>query len=299
MRVLVACTACTRQFDAAGLKVGSKFHCRCGELLRVPEPKAQDAAVVRCTSCAGPRTADATSCRYCGADFTIHEQDRETLCGHCMARISNRAKFCHHCGTAVVVDGKAGGASSMACPACPDGQKMHHRVLGSAEAEAALLECGRCGGLWIGQDRFRDLIDRVRGEGLPEPDTESLLEERKRKIQSTVKVSPDGPLYRRCPECREWMSRKNHGRSSGVIVDNCPDHGVWFDADELEALLRWIRQGGELLAARRQDEQRKQDRTRSALQKPLPGEGESPYTWTHTRERDLLGGVIRGLFDLF
>ena len=35
------------------------------------------------------------------------------------------------------------------------------------------------------------------------------------------------------------------GRSSGVIVDGCKGHGVWFDHDELEATLSWVRSGGE------------------------------------------------------
>jgi Zn-finger nucleic acid-binding protein len=41
------------------------------------------------------------------------------------------------------------------------------------------------------------------------------------------------------------MLRRNLGRGrSGVIVDICARHGIWFDADELSQMLVWIRTGG-------------------------------------------------------
>jgi Zn-finger nucleic acid-binding protein len=43
--------------------------------------------------------------------------------------------------------------------------------------------------------------------------------------------------------CDELMVRWNFGRSSGVLVDVCRKHGVWFDAEELAHVLRWIRSG--------------------------------------------------------
>jgi Zn-finger nucleic acid-binding protein len=53
------------------------------------------------------------------------------------------------------------------------------------------------------------------------------------------------------------MNRTNFGRRSGVVIDRCKDHGVWFDAAELDAVLRFIREGGEALAeASRVEEER-------------------------------------------
>ena len=51
------------------------------------------------------------------------------------------------------------------------------------------------------------------------------------------------------------MHRRNYGRRSGVIVDSCTEHGLWFDASELDDLLRWVRRGGEAAATRRQAEE--------------------------------------------
>jgi hypothetical protein len=40
------------------------------------------------------------------------------------------------------------------------------------------------------------------------------------------------------------MWPRHYGRRSGVIIDVCRNHGIWFDADELPRILEWIRQGG-------------------------------------------------------
>ena len=38
----------------------------------------------------------------------------------------------------------------------------------------------------------------------------------------------------------ELMSRNNFGRSSGVIVETCQRHGIWFDAGELGPLAGYL-----------------------------------------------------------
>ena len=32
-----------------------------------------------------------------------------------------------------------------------------------------------------------------------------------------------------------------------MVIDACRDHGIWFDAQELESVLRWVRKGGEVV----------------------------------------------------
>jgi Zn-finger nucleic acid-binding protein len=54
------------------------------------------------------------------------------------------------------------------------------------------------------------------------------------------------------------MHRRNYGRRSGVIIDSCAKHGLWFDASELDELLLWVRRGGEAATARRQEEEQGQ-----------------------------------------
>ena len=54
--------------------------------------------------------------------------------------------------------------------------------------------------------------------------------------------------YRRCPECDQFMLRSNYKRSSGVVLDECRQHGTWLDADELEQVAGFILAGGKTSA---------------------------------------------------
>ena len=47
------------------------------------------------------------------------------------------------------------------------------------------------------------------------------------------------------------MNRVNYGQSSGVIADQCRDHGVHLDAGELRRILSWVRAGGRVAAAQK------------------------------------------------
>ena len=74
-------------------------------------------------------------------------------------------------------------------------------------------------------------------------------------------------LYRKCPVCRVIMHRRNYGPGSGIVLDHCREHGFWFDQQELDVILRWIRTGG-LLAShkRRQSIKRDNDRLQRLLE---------------------------------
>jgi Zn-finger nucleic acid-binding protein len=55
---------------------------------------------------------------------------------------------------------------------------------------------------------------------------------------------PPSRFYRPCPLCQAIMNRRNLGARSGVIVDYCKPHGLWFDGNELAQWIHWARQGG-------------------------------------------------------
>jgi Zn-finger nucleic acid-binding protein len=152
-----------------------------------------------------------------------------------MTRVSDRARFCHRCGTPVVPQGKAGEPTRHACPACGRGQRLTSRSLG--EPAVAVLECPRCAGLWLDNAAFDLVRERAREQPAAEPQA------------SAASTPPAGAHYRRCPHCEALMHRRNHGGKSGVLVDTCREHGLWFDRSELERVLAWIRGGGERAAA--------------------------------------------------
>jgi hypothetical protein len=60
------------------------------------------------------------------------------------------------------------------------------------------------------------------------------------------------------------MNRRNFGRRSGVIVDVCRSHGVWFDPSELTSVLAFVARGG-ITAAKSEAEQELARRRAAAL----------------------------------
>ena len=63
------------------------------------------------------------------------------------------------------------------------------------------------------------------------------------------------------------MNRFNFANCSGVVLDACKPHGVWFDADELRRIVRFIRAGGLDLA-------RAKERQELALERRLHERGD-------------------------
>jgi Zn-finger nucleic acid-binding protein len=259
MKLLVACTECHRQFDASDLAATSRFRCTCGQIIVVPEAKGHEAAVVRCSACGGPRKGNATVCGYCQAEFTLHEQDLQVLCAHCMTRVSCKAKFCHHCAAPIAPEGAAGRPSKQLCPVCEPQRHLSSRELG--KEGLAILECPGCAGLWLGQEAFQRIAERARDRALPDavvgPNPSG---------GDAARVNQKGPMYRKCPHCQVAMNRTNFATRSGVIVDRCKQHGIWFDSGELDAILRWITTGGEERSARRRAEQDRESERQEKLQ---------------------------------
>jgi len=292
MRTLLACPSCKRQFDASSLKVGSRFRCRCGRAITVPEVAAHDAAVVRCSSCGATREEGAAACRYCGSDFTIHERDLETICPSCFARIGDRARFCHHCATPIVPEDPAGAETDRSCPVCGKGRNLRSRPLG--ESGLSALECIRCAGLWVADEAFRVLSDRARDSADPAPDAAAVHRE---FHTSGPAIPARGPVYRPCPVCSRPMNRTNFGRSSGIVIDRCRDHGSWFDESELDAVLRWVREGGEALAEerRREEERQAASAARFRVEPKAPEDawrGQQESAWEE-------GGLLPALLRIF
>jgi len=139
------------------------------------------------------------------------------------------SKFCVNCGAkataAVVFDEKAPGD----CPRC-------RRPLQMLQIDSVLArECSRCGGFWSDVATFEDLCANSEKQA-------SVLG----FIVSGAHPNshPAAVSYVPCPDCGELMNRSNFAKASGVIIDLCKKHGVWFDADELPKIIAFINSGG-------------------------------------------------------
>ena len=263
MRVLARCNRCTRQYDCTDRSPGDLFHCLCGEIITVPMGRSHEATVVRCSACGGVRGKDDVRCAFCGAGFTLHEQDMHTVCPGCLARISDKARFCHHCGLAITVAGDTGDLTDRSCPACGDDTMLTSRVIPDTEVNA--LECNHCAGLWLDSEVFLALESRMVERAA------SGINDEHRQVAGSLprRQGDDRPFYRKCPICGVVMHRRNYGPGSGIVIDNCRLHGFWFDVSELGVILRWIRSGGLLASQKRRSAMKRDDERLARLLKDI------------------------------
>jgi Zn-finger nucleic acid-binding protein len=128
-------------------------------------------------------------------------------------------------------------------------------------------ECRACGGLWLDRSVFEALGTSRERQGavlgaLPAPATPQT---------ATLEVVQ----YRPCPACRQRMNRVNYAKRSGVVLDVCKEHGIWFDKDELRRVLAFIAEGGLDRAREREIEDLKE--ARRAAEAPRPQHASSSY----------------------
>jgi Zn-finger nucleic acid-binding protein len=101
----------------------------------------------------------------------------------------------------------------------------------------------------MAHEAFRGLVEKAKREALPDgttPETPHQVAAKFGLPEGAAAPEIDRPasFYRPCPSCKQLMVRRNYAHASGVIIDLCREHGVWFDADELARILAWVRAGG-------------------------------------------------------
>ena len=179
---------------------------------------------LNCPNCGAPAAPDATQCSYCGSRLAV------VACPSCFGSMFVGAQFCPHCGTKIAspesVDGK-----SLKCPGCSG--DMYPVKLGATP----LHQCDQCGSAWLAPTDFAALCSDRENRGTVMTALGS----------GGVAAAPpptDKVRYVHCAVCTKVMNRVNFGKSSGVIVDVCKNHGVWFERDELRRVLQFVANGG-------------------------------------------------------
>ena len=119
----------------------------------------------------------------------------------------------------------------MPCPRCKSSLIIGY------DRDVEVDHCEKCEGIWV------DLIDEKQLLAI-KPDVFSIDELRRlRKLYKPLEHTGRSG-YVPCPVCNQLMQRKNWGSYSGVIVDQCGKHGVWYDKGELEKVKEYITLGG-------------------------------------------------------
>jgi Zn-finger nucleic acid-binding protein len=154
-------------------------------------------------------------------------------------------QFCPHCGAKgshVLEDG-----APLPCPGCK--AEMRAVRVGST----SFYECPSCAGSWLTADAFSQLCTSREDRGAMAALVSAGMTRGVQSVGGAVR-------YVSCPICKKTMNRQNFGRRSGVIIDVCKGHGVWFDTGELQSVLAFVDSGGLELARRAEHERQVEER---------------------------------------
>lgn len=224
--MIITCPACKLQYDVSSYAPGTQLRCHCGETLSVPK---HEVATIRCPSCGGSVDAKAKRCEFC------HSMITAKICPQCARAVREDAKFCDNCGASLrTLSAPMLKAAKHQCPRCQKSLLM--QMIDGHPVEV----CGLCMGMWI-EHSVLEAIYAAAPKGLMPVKTAQASNEV--KLQAALE-NKHKKAYIPCPECGTMMNPQNYGMHSGVIIDLCREHGVWFDADELNQILAYHAAGG-------------------------------------------------------
>lgn len=157
-----------------------------------------------------------------------------------------------------------------------------------------MRECEKCAGIWLDVAAFekicadREQQSAVLGGASPVPSHEVRPEQRIR--------------YAPCPQCGQLMNRINFARCSGVIVDVCKGHGTWFDAQELSAIVQFIRGGGLEISRQKEKNEIESQRQQLRMEEMTAANRASSAAFYHSDEDRIsglsaAGGLLKFLID--
>jgi Zn-finger nucleic acid-binding protein len=228
---LVACPSCKTHLDVTA-NGAAEVTCPCGTRVITTAQEGLAATVRRCAGCGASLDERATSCSYCQSAIVREPQRLTLVCPECLCRNPENGRFCTACGIEFLPQAPLAEATRRECPACTE------PLVSERMRDLWIFACSGCDGVWVPAPAFDALMKRI-PPAVPAP-------------SQGLRAKPAGQapgfetafVYRRCPECREPMVRRNFGRTSGVVVDWCGAHGTWFDADELGRVAAFIAAGG-------------------------------------------------------
>jgi Zn-finger nucleic acid-binding protein len=194
-------------------------------------PPSIEARSVSCPSCGGPLKVGARACPYCRSTLATQR------CNRCFAWNLATAQHCQECGSGLSAAAEERAARSLSCPRCQ--ASLSARRYRDFDVD----ECDGCGGFLVSPA----MMDRIVSSRDSSTNLRLALPARPATRETSVR-------YIRCPACDKSMNRQAFGRISGVVVDVCREHGVWFDPGELGEVLAFVERGG-LTRAREREAQ--------------------------------------------
>lgn len=230
---------------------------------------------MNCPNCGSGVQSGAARCEFCRSRL------KTVGCRSCFKLMFVGTRFCGHCGAIAAPAAPVDDDESGDCPRCRTGLETIR--VGDTEMAA----CTDCEGIWMDAERFEAVCaDRERQSAVL-----GFLGERAARAGQYTKVN-----YVPCPQCGALMNRNNFAKASGIIVDICKRHGVWFDADELPTIIEFIRRGGMEIARQRELNAIAQERDKLRDEQLRAARGQSPFG--PLNEDSSTRSFVRKLFDL-
>ncbi len=184
--------------------------------------------VLHCPSCGAAVKRGAETCGYCGSHLDFSLKGKTVHCPHCFQRIPAGSRFCMICARpAKKQDDEAEILKDRPCPRCGEPMRKLDVV------DFSVAGCIKCSGLFVPHETFEMMQDSSQRV------IESMARPSREETEFDARI-----VYLRCPVCKTLMNRKNFALTSGVILDICGEHGIWFDGGELEKIMEFIARGG-------------------------------------------------------
>ena len=198
---------------------------------------------LNCPNCGAAVSSDAAQCKFCNSRL------KTMACPACLGLMFLGSRHCPNCGIKAVQPEIKDAENLGDCPRCK--VKLNRLQI----ERVNLRECRRCEGWWADVETF----ENVCAERESQAAVLSLISTAHRLAENKIAVKVS---YVPCPDCKQLMNRRNFARSSGVIIDLCKHHGVWFDREELPEIIEFIRKGGLDHARRKEKFQIADERSR-------------------------------------
>ena len=154
------------------------------------------------------------------------------------------------------------------------------------------MECASCHGLWVDAGTFDRICTDREKQSAVLGNASELFRPGDRDIPKV--------RYVKCPECQELMHRVNFAKCSGIVVDVCRGHGTWFDRDELQHIVQFIRTGGLDFVRQKEKEELEAERRRLESMRrepyrPEPTTSNRGMIFHETDLFDIAGSILRML----
>lgn len=235
---------------------------------------------LNCPNCGAGVASNSIQCGFCSSRL------KTMACPKCFGLMFIGSEHCSHCGAKALAAEVSLPEKPGNCPRCKSG------LTGLRVGDIVIRECSKCAGLWSDPSTFESIC----ADGEKQSAVLSFA-----AAQAKLTGNPARISYVPCPDCAQLMNRSNFARSSGVIIDHCKQHGVWFDAEELPKIISFIRQGGMEKARRREKLEIKEERDRLRDEQLRSAVRDNRFQTSRRSKREddpPFGGIIGFLFDI-